>query len=376
MNFRKYYILFCLFLVSLIQGISQTNDSYYLQDYQIYSSDTNKLFLQIDNINFIKNNEYFGAIAEGYTLLGFSLTPKFIYYPSSKIKLSAGGNFLSYYGRENEIEASLLLSFQYKIHPNLDFVLGNIYGTLNHKLIDPIFDFERFLNNNIENGIQLIWNSERVFTDLWLDWEQQIFQDDPFQEIFNIGLSSEFIILKKDNHYTLSIPFQNLVRHEGGQINSNNDEPLTTIFNNATGLHFSKPINHELIHKFDFTSYIVNYQDLSPNKRQMYIDGTASYTTLELTNSNFDFLVGYWYGKQYIAPIGNPIYETYSRTKFFVEEPVRQLVIGKLNYQKDVFNGINLGVRFETFYDILGSNIEYTWAVMVVINEKFFLKSF
>ena len=48
----------------------------------------------------------------------------------------------------------------------------------------------------------------------------------------------------------------------------------------------------------------------------------------------------------------------------------------KLNYQKNVFNGINLGVRFETFYDILGSNIEYTWAVMVVINEKFFLKSF
>ncbi len=376
MDFRKYYILFCLFLASLIQGISQTKDSYYLQDYQIYSSDTNKLFLQIDNINFIKNNEYFGAIAEGYTLLGFSLTPKFIYYPSSKIKLSAGGNFLSYYGRENEIEASLLLSFQYKIHPNLDFVLGNIYGTLNHKLIDPLFDFERFLNKNIENGIQFIWNSDRIFMDLWLDWEQQIFQDDPFQEIFNVGLSSEFIILKKDNHYKLSIPFQNLVHHEGGQINSNNEEHLTTIFNNATGLRFSKPVNRKLIHKFDFSSYIVNYQDLSPNKRQMYIDGTASYTTLELTNSSFDFLVGYWYGKQYIAPIGNPIYETYSRTKFFVEEPVRQLVIGKLNYQKDVFNGINLGVRFETFYDILGSNVEYTWAVMVVINEKFFLKGF
>ena len=42
----------------------------------------------------------------------------------------------------------------------------------------------------------------------------------------------------------------------------------------------------------------------------------------------------------------------------------------------DVVNGINLGVRFETFYDILGNNMEYTWAVMVVINEKFFLKGF
>ena len=373
MNFRIYYIF--LFIILSGHCFSQSGYSYYIQDYEINPSDSGKLFFEIDNVNFIKNNEYFGPVAEGYTLLGFNLSPKVQYFPNSRIKLMAGANLLSYYGRENEINASLLLSFQYKINKHFDFVLGNIYGTVNHKLIEPIFDFERFLNNNIENGIQFLWNSERVFADLWLDWEQQILQDDPFQEIFNVGLSSEFVILKKENQFTLSVPFQNIVRHEGGQINNNNEEPLTTLFNNATGLSFQKSIHRKFLHKIIISYYIVSYQDLSPNKQQMYIDGTGFYPTVEFVNNSFDFLLGYWYGNQFVAPLGNPVYETYSRTKFFVEEPVRQLVTGKLNYQKDIFKGINLGVRFETYYDILESNLEYTWGVIIVINDRFFLKN-
>jgi len=376
MIYRKYYILLFFFTLSFTQAISQVSQNLYSHDYQIQAADLSKLFLQIDNNNFVKNNEYFGSIVEGYTLLGFNLAPKFVYFPSSKVKLSMGGNFLSYYGRENEVEASLLLSFQYKLLPKLDFVLGNIYGTQNHNMIDPLFDFERFLTQNVENGIQFLWNSDRIYADLWLDWEQQILHGDPFQEMFNVGLSSEFILFKEDNNYALSLPFQNIVRHEGGQINSNSEVPLKTIFNNATGLSFSKSVHQKLIHNIKFSSLVVNYQDLSPNKRQMYIDGFASYSAVELRNTNLDFMVGYWYGEQYISSIGNPIYESYSRTKFYVEEPVRQLAIGKLNYHKDVFNGINLGARFETYYDIFGGNLEYTWSVMVVINEKFFLKSF
>jgi len=375
MDLKKVYIYIYLSLISLVPGISQTNDSYYFQDFQIHANDTNKLFLQIENINFIKNNEYSGEIIKGQTLLGFNLSPKFVYYPSSKIKISAGGNFLSYYARENDVEASLLLSFQYKMHPKLTFVLGNIYGTINHRLIDPLYNFERYLIKNIEDGIQFKWDSDRIFADLWLDWEQQIFQDDPFQEKFNVGLSTDFVLINKENRYKLTLPFQNLFRHEGGQIDSYNG-PLKTIFNNATGLNFSKSFNSKLIHNLNISSFIVNYQDLSPNKEQMYIDGMASYSSLELTNSSIDLVIGYWYGEQFIAPSGNPIYETYSRTKFYVEEPIRQLIVGKLNYQKNVFNGINLGFRYETFYDLLESNLEYSWTVMVVFNEKFFLKAF
>ena len=372
MKLKTVLILFSILIAS--NCYSQSGYSYYVHDYQINPNDSNKLFLEIDNTNFIKNNEYFGPVAEGYTLLGFNLTPKIQYFPNSRIKLSAGANLLSYYGRENEINASLLLSFQYKINEHFDFVLGNIYGTVNHRLIEPIYDFERFLNNNIENGIQFLWNYDRFYTDLWLDWEQQILQGDPFQEFFNVGLSSELVLLKKEDRYSLSIPFQNIVRHEGGQINSNNDELLKTIFNNATGLSFEKKVHNKFLKKIVLSSYIVNYQDLSPTKQQLYIDGTGFYPSIELENNSFDFLVGYWYGDQFIAPLGNPVFETYSRTKFFVEEPIRQVITSKLSYQKDVFKGINLSVRLESYYDILNANMEYTWGVLIIINDRFFLR--
>jgi len=369
----------CLLLIFLffVIGFSQSQSHYsiYIQDFKKTKPDTSKLFLHIDNNNFVKNNEYFGSIAEGYTLLGTNLAPKIVYSPSSKLKLSAGGNFLAYYGRENEVDARLLLSFQYKIHPYLDFILGNIYGSINHKLIEPLLDPERFLTKNIENGIQFLWNNDRIYADLWLDWEQQILQGDPFQEKFNVGLSSEFFFIE-NNHYKLSIPFQNLIRHEGGQINSNNDEPLTTIYNNATGIRFWKQLDKEFIQELSISSFWVNYQDLSPQNRQMYIDGMGSYSSIDLSNKKINVSFGYWYGEQYIAPIGNPLFESYSRTKFYVEEPIRQLAIGKLTYHEEVFKNIHLGAHLEGFYDILGSNFEYTWAVVVVFNDRFFLKGF
>ncbi|HSH52742.1 MAG TPA: hypothetical protein VK982_13540 [Bacteroidales bacterium] len=372
MNVKQVFLLFIFLSLASALCYPQSYPPFYFHDQKIDSAKSNKLFLQIDNTTFFKNNEYFGDIAKGYTLLGFHLTPQIVYQPNENSELRFGTQLLSYYGREDEMEVSLLLSFQYQLHKNLSLTLGNIKGTLNHRLIEPLFDYERFFTHNIESGIQFLWQSEKIFADLWLDWEQQIFYDDLFQEKFNVGLSVDYTIFAKNN-YSLSIPFQNLIRHLGGQIN-NNEEPLVTIFNNATGFTLTKKFSGKILHHIQLSSYLVNYQDLSPNKQQMFIDGTGSYTTLEILNNRFNFLTGYWYGKQFIAPLGNPLYETYSRTNIFVEEPVRQLIIAKINYHQNIFNGINLDVRFEPYFDLLNGNFEYNYGLVIIFKENFFLK--
>ena len=108
----------------------------------------------------------------------------------------------------------------------------------------------------------------------------------------------------------------------------------------------------------------------------MYIDGMASYSTLKLTNNSIGFLLGYWYGKQYIDQLANPLFETYSRTEFYVEEPIRQIITSKVYYQKEIFKGIKIGLRFETYYDMINGNLEYNWSILGLFNEKFFLKKF
>ena len=363
-------IIFLLFIS--IQSYAQSNYDYYFNDKYINPNDTNKLFLQIDNNNFFINDEYGGDIVKGYTFLGFNLAPQLTYSPNSKLKFTGGANLLSYFGREEEIEVSLLLSFQYKLLPHLDFILGSIHGTTNHGMIEPLFDFERFYFDHTESGIQFLWNSKKIKADLWLDWEYQIFQGDPVKERFNVGLSSSYNLFSNEN-FSVNIPFQNLIRHEGGQINNNN-EPVVTIYNNALGLSFNKFIKNKFINQISISSYWLNYQDLSSTKEQMFIDGMGSYTTLEFQHPDYDILLGYWYADQYIAPIGNPIYETYSRTNIFVEEPTRQIISGKFNYHKNVYNGINLGTRIGCYYDLLSSNLDYYWSLVVVINEKVLIK--
>lgn len=365
-----------IFLVFIgYQSIAQTDYNYYTLANKITKSDTSKLFLEVESNAFFVNNEFTNDIIKGYTLHGFNLSPKISYSPNSKIKFSGGLNVLSYYGRESNDKLHLLFSFQYKLLPKLDFVLGNIYGTVNHNMIEPLFDYERYYFKNIENGIQFLWNDKRISADLWLNWEQQIFSGDPFQEIFSVGLSSKINLINSET-IELSIPFQNLVRHEGGQINSNKSDPVLTIYNNALGLSMNKSFDSKQIHDLTLSSYWVNYKDLSSTKEQMFIDGMGSYSTLELKNKNMDLMLGYWYGEQFISPIGNPIFETYSRTNIFVEEPIRKLITGKFNIHKEVYKGINLGARLGTYYDVSSSLLDYYWSIVVVMNGKFFLKQF
>ena len=369
---RKYLHISSILVLILISknNIAQTFDKHLFSNIQITESDSSKLFFEVESNTFIRNNEFFGDIVKGYTLLGFNLKPMLLYYPNSKIKLTTGINVLFYYSMDT-LHVPLIFSFQYKLTPKLDFILGTINGTVNHKLIDPLFDFERYLYNQVENGVQFLWNGNKFTADLWLDWEFQIFQDDPFQEKFNVGLSSLFNIVKNEK-YSLSIPFQNLFRHEGGQINDCK-KPMATIYNNAIGLSFRRKINTKLFNSIRISSYWLNYFDLSPTKQQKFDSGNGYYGMLEVFNKSFDILFGYWYGHNWIAPIGNPMFESCSRTNFFVKKPYRATISNKISYKKEVSKGIYLGLRFDSYFDLYEKDYEYSWSFLVNFDGKFLL---
>ncbi|OFX88393.1 MAG: hypothetical protein A2W99_07935 [Bacteroidetes bacterium GWF2_33_16] len=370
---RKIFIVFVFVLCGFSKSFSQTDVSFFNQSYQIIQEDSGKVFLKIDNSNFFKNNEYFGQITDGYTALGFHVTPQIEYSVNTKLKIAGGVHLLKYSGKDEFTKAIPLLSIQYKPLKNLNLIIGNIYGTTNHAIIEPMFEFERYLNNYIENGIQFLWDSKNIHADLWLDWEQYILQGDPFQEEFNVGLSSQINLYQASEKLSFSIDFQNIVRHEGGQVNKKN-KPLYTVFNNATGISIDYHVNWKYIEKIRFAPYLVNYQDLSPTKNLMYIDGTAVYSTLELFSKNTGLFLGYWYSEQYITPLGNPLFESISRNKWWVDNPVREILMAKISYQKNLFDGISLSFRVETYSDLINGKMDYSYGLILLFNEKFLLR--
>jgi len=133
-------------------------------------------------------------------------------------------------------------------------------------------------------------------------------------------------------------------------------------------------LNYKYFKSIKLTPYIVNYKDLSPTSNQMYIDGIASYSTLEFMSKDISLLLGYWYSEQYITPLGNPLFESISRNKWWVDNPVREILLAKISYQRNIYKGINLSFRVETYSDLLNGNTDYSYGLIINFNERFFLK--
>ena len=52
-------------------------------------------------LGFSKNNEYFNDIADGYTLFGYHLNPKLVYFPAEFIRIEAGALLWKDFGTNN-----------------------------------------------------------------------------------------------------------------------------------------------------------------------------------------------------------------------------------------------------------------------------------
>ena len=112
-------------------------------------------------------------------------------------------------------------------------LFGTFENSLNHRLIEPLFDFERVITDRLEYGFQLQYNNDRLFSDLWINWQNQIFPGDTTQEELEIGISVEYSFLKRGS-WDFRAPLQLFAFHRGGQINIT-DERLQTLVNGAIG---------------------------------------------------------------------------------------------------------------------------------------------
>jgi hypothetical protein len=369
-NFR-FFAIFAL-ICNGFTLFSQEFDAPLFKETKINSEDSNKLFLGIENNNFIKNNEYFNKFYDGYTLIGYFITPKLIYHPTHNTKIEAGVHLLKYSGLNDYTQALPVLSFQYKISNHIDMVLGTLYGTLNHKLIEPIFQFERYYENNVENGLQFLFNYRFIESDNWFNWEKFIFKNSPYKEEFTFGSSNKIKLTGEKSHFTVSIPVQLLVAHRGGQIDTANTN-LQTISNSTAGLTLGYHFKKGFIKYIGLDNYYLYYKDLATSGLA-FKDGSALYSNLNIESKHFFLMLGYWKGHEFIAPRGEPLFQSISEKDPNYFEHNREIITGKLSYNHSIYKDIKIGVRFESYYDLPTKNFDFAYGVFIKFERNFFLK--
>ncbi len=352
---------------------AQTFPASFYKNTSIDSTLHNSINFSVENTNFLKNDEYFNRIVEGYTLLGWMLDPKITYFPTKNAKIEAGIHFLKYSGVNGFTQAIPTLSFQYRINKSIDVILGSLYGNTNHKLIEPIFRYEYYFTDNVENGLQFLINSNRFSSDIWLNWQQFIFKGDDKQEIFNAGFSNKVYLSDKNNRHQFSIPIQILFTHQGGQINKT-DEKLITHNNDAIGLSYSCSISNQFINSFGANQYYLIFKDLSHSYQFPYSLGYGLFSNVFVTTGQLKAQVSWWYGDHYISLRGNPFYQSKSTIYDRYYEKQRAFVSTRVMYEKEITKGLNIGGGTEMFINLYNYDVDYWYSFYINFNRSFFLK--
>lgn len=351
---------------------SQSLHDIFISDPSIQAKDSNRLYLEVENSNFFKNNEFMGDFKEGYTAIGYYLHPRISYYAGPGTRLSAGVYLQSFSGEDLYYKVKPTFRIQQKIGKNADIILGELYGNLNHGLMEPVYEFDRYIYDHIEEGLQLIFTSRYISGDLWLDWENFILWKDTDREEGTLGFSGAMHVFKNEQ-FEVNIPLQGVICHKGGQINST-DLPNESLTNVSSGLRFTCHPSSS-IDAITVQGHYIYYNDFSPEVKKKYTEGYGFYPSIIVESKHIDFQSAYWYAYKYIAPRGEPLFLSTSSYRDTVFRAYRNLFINKVSLKKEFGYGITSGVKLDVYYNVDDKDIEYSYGIFILFNRRFFLKA-
>jgi|694.fasta_scaffold55073_3 hypothetical protein len=367
------YAVIAIFVIFANKIEAQVSNLGLEQNIEMSDSNDQTISLRIANQNFLRNNEYFHDIANGYTLFGSLLQTNISYQPHKHLIIQGGVFIRKDFGNGTFKEISPILSLKYQKN-NFALIVGNLEANFSHRLIEPIFNFERFVTNNVENGIQLKFDNKRIWTDTWINWEVMQYNQSNYQEEFTAGYSSQFQVFNNAKS-SLTIPIQGLLVHQGGQIDTIN-QAVQTKFNLALGFDYKFKFKSRLLKELNFQNYYLMYREAGNSKLNPYTTGEGVYLNAMLnSNYNLNASVSYWFGKTFLASRGGDLFQSvpslYNRST--VLSPLRQLLFVRLLYQKLLFHDFYLDLRLEPYFDINNNFFEHAQSVYITYRHSFSL---
>ncbi|WP_128544844.1 hypothetical protein [Larkinella soli] len=316
------------------------------------------------SLGFVRNNEYFGPLADGYTLFGNQLNPRVAYQPAPHVLLEAGVFLQNDFGQERIARIAPTFTVRFR-HRHWDFLFGTLEGSVSHRLIEPLYHFERLLRQRIENGLQVIHRTDRTFFDFWISYPRNTLPGYTRQEQFWGGVSAELPLLLRPG-FRLSVPLQATAFHAGGQ-NIRSPLPVRTALNAAAGLSLSWQNRPDrFIRTVRLDTYAAGYRENADSLRS----GGAFYPNLTLGLKPLTVLVSYWNGNDYRAEYGGDLYQ--SATRRFgstYREARRRLLIVRFLKDVKIADGLVVTLRFEPHYDLKNRLFEHAEGIYLTFTK-------
>ena len=422
-RFVSLLLILCLFLPGAggeFTASAQIDSLIYMTDATLNAEQKGDLRLNFDNLLFVRDNEYQGHLAKGYTLPGFWLDPTLSFQPLRNLRLEVGVHMLHYWGTNKYpcFNYSDLVSwegdsYQKGFHcvpvlrahfqplKGLDIIIGTIYGRANHGLAEPLYSEEMNLSSDPEAGVQAIWENRFLRLDSWINWETFIFDDDDHQESFTFGLSSRFFLnpchgggtteanFDKPKPTKWYVPFQFLFQHHGGEVNTEaTDRSVKTWLNAAAGIGVDLPLRTRLPVKLNLEATGTFYRQQSGSLLP-FDQGFGLYVKATAAVSDFSLSLGYWQSHKFISIFGNPHFGTLSLKEDGLTYRNPSMLTAHVEYAKELAKGFAWGFHGD-LYGVLpaetysetngwnrsGAKVSFSAGVYLRVNPSFLLKKF
>ncbi len=335
-------------------------------------SHINKRFIfNLENYNFCKNAEYFNPFTDGYTNLGYFLKPTVVFSLNNQINLNGGFHFLKFSGGETFKLIQPVFTVTWKIEERFEMKLGTLKGGKNHNLTEPVYYTDHHWLNNVENGIQFLYKTNLIETDLWLNWMNHVGTSDIDQEKFMLGFTGKILCPKEIKRYRVSFPLQFVFVHRGGQGDYETGR-VESLANFSAGVEFSINFEQRLLHSVTINNNWLGYNDFSPTKQQPFTKGFGNLSSIEIKSKQLLVDFGYWYAYHFISPMGNPMFQSVSERISGFTFPTRKLYIAGAHFMKPLYNGVEFRAGMQGFFDPMRKEFDYLYSLFLVINIKDF----
>ncbi len=357
-----------LFILSLPAQINNTNLSY---PFRPESTRKDKLYLSINQFNYLRNYEFFNDTEDGYTLFGSHIAPQLFYYPDSNLLITGGLFARKDFGRNEFTDLQPLFSIKYQKN-NLTLINGVLEGSTQHHYIEPLFDVEYRITHPNEYGTQFIYKGEKFQVDAWINWLQMQYKYENIKEKILGGLSTNFALYKTQN-WNITLPYQLIGFHQGGQIDTAN-QPVKTFFNQALGLNFNATCRG-FFQSINLSTYYTLSNDQSNASVIVFKTGNGIYCNANVLSKWGSLGLSFWDGYQFYAPRGMPIFQSIS-SKIYEEGRIqneRKLLFIRYAYQHQLTQHLYFDIRFEPYMDLNESNkhFELYHSMFLVYKQEF-----
>lgn len=362
---KKIIFLFNYLIISYL-CFGQIDNSYLNTPISICPSDSNSIGFSATLNNYMRNTEYFNKIELGRTLFGYQINPTIWYQPTANVKIQVGVFLQNDFGAASnfsKIIPTLTLKTKYN---NLEMLFGTLEGATAHNMIEPLFDIARNIEQKVENGFQLKYKTPKTFIDGWINWEKFIEHGDAHKEKFTAGLNYHYLLTKQTSKLKLHGIVQGILTHTGGQIDNDTLNKLTMRSNLALGVKASYEITpHKTL---DWQAYIIGYNDTGDTLINNVSQGYALYTHVNYHVKKMHFMVSYFNGNNFLAPMGTSIYQSKSIDDANYFEKNRNILITRIMYNKLLFNELKMSLRFEPIFDIQNPIFDYSYSFYLSYN--------